>query len=143
MMGFREFIEGETGPLQYAARGELRIHGTGVKQGLEVVLQLRTGWHVNGPEPRQDLIPTRVSLGEPARGWAIGSVNYPPPEIVTLPFSKEPLPLYRHRVAFMLPVLRFGAGPAPIQIRLQACDEKHCLAPEQQNLHIPGFKKSR
>ncbi len=138
LTGFREFVQGETGPLQYAARGSVRIHGMANTERLQVQLRIQDGWHVNGPKTLEDLIPTHISPAEDTRGWRMGAVDYPPPERVLLPFSSQPLVLYKGKVSFSAPVKRLGRGPLPVWLQLQACDEKHCLAPDQVQLQIPG-----
>jgi len=143
LIGYREFVQGETGPLQYAARGQVRISVLANGGVLQVTMAIRDGWHVNGPETHQDLVATTIELHRPARGWQLGKVDYPPPEAVILPFSKVTLPLYRRRVSFQVALSRHGKEPVPLQIQLQACNDKQCLAPETVQLQIPKNKEKR
>ncbi len=137
LTALREFLHGEAGPLQYSARGNVRVLVAGVQNRLWVRLQMRSGWHVNGPQTHQDLIPTRLDLADDARGWEMGGGEYPSAQRVVLPFSRQPLSLYRNPVTISAPVTRVGAGPLPVRLQLQACDDKHCLAPEHLRLDVP------
>ncbi|XSG85739.1 MAG: thioredoxin domain-containing protein [Methylohalobius sp. ZOD2] len=134
----REWEDDETGPLQYIAQGAIRIEASCCKEKIEVILHLGAGWHVAGSEVTKDLLPTRLTLAEPARGWQLGQVVYPAPTQVTLPFSSQPLPLYLHQVVIEAPIVQTGKGPIPLRLGLQVCGENRCLAPETVVLHVPG-----
>ncbi|BCX82327.1 conserved hypothetical protein [Methylomarinovum caldicuralii] len=137
LLALREFEQGETGPVQWAARGHVRVSGF-LQRGKGVVwLRIADGWHLNGPEPGEDRIPTRLTLDSPACGWRLGPIAYPPPWGVEMLDSRRPLSLYQGRVE-----LRFranlGQGPLPLKLRLQACDDRQCLAPEAVRLQVPA-----
>ncbi|WP_022947813.1 DUF255 domain-containing protein [Methylohalobius crimeensis] len=133
----REWEDGETGSLQYAAGGAVRITGRLVDNRAEVALRIASGWHVNGPDCEGDQVPTRLHLAQAGRDWRLGQVRYPESIDVTLPFVDKPLSLYQESVTIEVPVTQRGAGPIPLQIQLQACDVRHCLAPETVSLQIP------
>ncbi len=137
LLAVREFEQGEAGSLQYAAQGAVRIEAKRCQEKLEVTLYLGEGWCVHGPEAGQDLLPMRLTLAEPARGWQLGQVVYPAPTQVTLPAFSQPLALYLHQVVLEAPIVQVGKGPIPLKLELQACAEDRCLAPETVGLHVP------
>ena len=135
LLALREFEQGETGPLQWAARGHVRISGLLQDRDGLVWLRIADGWHVNGPEADDYLVPTRLALAAPARGWRLDLVAWPPPQRVEI-FDKI-LPLYVGRVEVRFRA-RPGEGPLPLEVRLQACDTRSCLAPEVVWVQVPG-----
>jgi len=137
LTALRESLQGEPGPLQYAARGNVRVSAMASRRRLEARLLMRPGWHLNGPQTSADRVPTRLDPAEPDRGWRIGAVHYSPAESVTLPFSARPLALYRHRAVIAASVTHAGSGPLGVRLRLQSCDDRHCLAPEDLKLEVP------
>jgi uncharacterized protein len=148
---------GDTGPLQYAARGAVRAearigdrNSPGDDSGAHLVIDLtmRPGWHVNAHRPLQDaLIGTTLRMpGEHAR-WRMATPVYPTPEILRLGFQREPLAVHqgRIRIETMLgenPQQRADPIEAPsawlpFELRLQACSDSICLAPETLILQVP------
>jgi hypothetical protein len=141
---------GDTGPLQYAARGV----GAGTDKGgdgsasLVVDLTLRPGWHVNAHRPLQDeLIGTSLRMSGESGDWRMAAPAYPPPEVLRLGFQREPLAVYRGRVRIEAtlaanPQVRVDPreNPSvwlPFELRLQACSNSICLAPETLVLQVP------
>lgn len=121
LLAFRELAQGETGPCQYAAQGAVKIEGERCREQLTLSLHLNEGWHIGG-----DLLPLRLSLVEPARGWKLKEVSYP-----------VPIKLDRNQVRIQAWVAEEGTGPLALQLELQACGEDRCLAPEAVILHLP------
>jgi len=119
--------------VQWAARGHVRVGG--LLRGHDGVLWLclAPGWHVNGPETGGDLVPTELTLAQPAHGWRLTGIGWPEPVPVRI-FDMR-LPLYLGRVE-----IRFraepGLGPLPLRFRLQACDEGRCLPPETVGVQV-------
>ncbi len=152
---------GDTGPLQYAARGAVRAEarisdrnsdssspGYDGSGNLVIDLTLRPGWHVNAHRPLQDaLIGTTLRMrGDPA-DWRMATPTYPTPEILRLGFQREPLAVYQGRVRIEAtleekPQQRAVPSEAPsawlpFELRLQACSDAICLAPETLVLQVP------
>ena len=138
LLALREFEQGETGPLQWAARGHVRVSGLLKGHGGVVWLRIADGWHVNGPDNSDDLTPTHLDLDDPTQGWWLESVAYPAPQNVRI-FDKT-LPLYLGRVVLHF-LARPGEGPLPLRLRLQACSESNCLAPERIRWQVPKSEK--
>jgi len=133
-LALREFEQGETGPVQWAARGHVRIGG--LLRGHDGVLWLRLapGWHVNGPEAGSDLVSSELTLDEPARGWRLIGIDWPEPMPVRIFDTILPLYLRRAEIRFRAEP---GLGPLPLRLRLQACDGRRCLAPETVGVQVP------
>ncbi len=149
LMGVNELLHGELGNRQYAARGAVPVRAQVMAAGdgrgqLQVDLDIQDGWHVNAHQPLQEtLIPTVLSLDGDAPAWQLGLVEYPQPEIVRLGFQQEPLALYQGRVQIRAGLeLRSPAAMdkphlVPVQLRLQACNDRVCLPPETLTLRAP------
>jgi DsbC/DsbD-like thiol-disulfide interchange protein len=111
---------------------------------LVVDLQLRPGWHVNAERPLQDyLMPTAVRLAARERGWRVEEAVYPAPRTVWLGFQDEPLAVYEGTVRIEAVLQRTtsdGDAPPfrwlPVEVRLQACSDQVCLAPETLTLNV-------
>jgi hypothetical protein len=110
---------------------------------LTVDLQLKPGWHVNAERPLQDyLVPTSVRLAGGEHGWRIDRTIFPAPRTVRLGFQPESLALYEGVVRIAADLQQTdGQGSAlpwlPIEVRLQACSDAICLAPETLTLRVP------
>ena len=140
---------GETGTLQYAARGNVKISAdvaSGIDagaDGIAVVIDLNIlpGWHINAHEPlSEDLIPTTLDALDESSNWRLVDVTYPQPITKELGFQNEVLALYEDNVRltarFEQTVSSPFSPPLSIKLRLQACDEKVCLPPEHVVLQV-------
>ena len=144
---------GDTGPMQYAARGAVRLHGKlqpdRESASVRVALDIAPGWHINAHEPLQPgLIATELRLAE-GKGqsrWRLDTVRYPQPEVLKLGFQREPLAVYQGQtqIAASMTPLPASAEPdapaaawLPVALRLQACSDKLCLPPETRVLQVP------
>ncbi|MEM7052254.1 MAG: DUF255 domain-containing protein [Acidobacteriota bacterium] len=142
LMGLDDLRRGETGGLEYGAGGVVAARGWLAPRGdgwdLVVDLEVQPGWHVNSATPRQPrLLASRLDLGSEA--WRLGEILWPAAEEVRLAFQEEPLDVYQGRARITAPLLPV-AGEASIdlraRLRLQACDDRRCLAPEVLELEI-------
>jgi uncharacterized protein YyaL (SSP411 family) len=140
------FTSGETGALQYAAHGGVRIRAqvdTLVDSGALVVeLKIRPGWHINAHKPLSDnLIPTTLEAGADTAAWHLMEVSYPRPITKELGFQSEALALYEGNTRLTGRLKRAENEPVSplmrIKLRLQACDDKVCLPPENVALQVP------
>jgi DsbC/DsbD-like thiol-disulfide interchange protein len=133
---------GEFGALQYAAHGGVKINARTASGKLIVELEIRPGWHINAHEPlSKNLIPTSLTEDTEPSIWSLTDISYPQPITKKLGFQSEKLALYEGNVRLTarlqqnqsVPVL----PPLRIKLRLQACDEKVCLPPENLVLQVP------
>jgi uncharacterized protein YyaL (SSP411 family) len=99
-----------------------------------LVLRLDEGWHVNSARPNHpDLVATRVSLA-PGTRLELAPPAYPGAIERALPFLDGPLSLYEGEARIGLEVRVPADSPigpidAGLELRVQACDERRCLAP--------------
>jgi hypothetical protein len=149
LIGLSQLRRGEAGERQYAGGGAVRAEArvtraTDRGATLVVDLQLRPGWHVNAEKPLQDyLVPTSVRLAASDRGWRIERMAYPAPRETRLGFQPETLALYEGavRIAADLQEADGQGGELPwlaVEVRLQACSDQVCLAPETLTLNVGG-----
>ena len=144
LFGVDQLLGGEIGATQYAARGAVSIQGQlvpaeGEGYWLTINLSTKPGWHINAHVPLQkELIATKVSLDDKAKGWKLEPVLYPEPLTKTLKFQQSVLALYEGKVMFKSKVKpEKSAGKIlRVKVDLQACNDQHCLAPETLLLNI-------
>ena len=138
LTGVAEHVDGERGSVRHVARGTVRAEARRLDNDkLEVVLTLADGWHVNAREPLQDyLIGTELSGLD---GAPLAELVYPDAVVRTLAFQNAELALYEEEVTLsaLLPEDDTSALPAHVAVRLQACSDKICLAPETVVLEVP------
>ncbi len=120
----------ETGRIQYAAKGAARVQvGKNNSNQLRVIIELKPGWHINSNQPLQsNLIPTKINV---VKG-NIAKINYPSPIIEKLGFSQQVLSLYEKTISITGKIIDDDKHYLDLkfQVQLQACNDKHCLAPE-------------
>lgn len=142
---------GESGALQYAAHGgvQIKAHIDAVDVDavdktivLVVELNIQPGWHINAHATLSDnLIPTSLEAAAGPSSWSIEDVSYPSPIIKALGFQSEDLALYEGKVRLTARLKQTVNNPVSpllaIDLRLQACDDKICLPPENLLLQVP------
>ncbi len=153
LMAADGLLHGEPGPRQYGASGHVkatarlvtadRLETRGVASHVEIDLEIRDGWHINANQPLSDnLIPTEVTIDQERAGLVLSNVAYPTAETVRLGFQDEPLAVYQGKVQLSGTVARTDPEDdllmIPIHLRLQACNDRVCLRPEDLVLEIPA-----
>ncbi|TDJ40206.1 MAG: DUF255 domain-containing protein [Gammaproteobacteria bacterium] len=144
--GAQLLANGAAGPMQYAARGAVRVSAELRTDTLVVDLAIRPGWHINANRTLQeDLIPTVVSIDGDIPGWRAERLSYPPPVLKALGFQSEELALYEGQVRITMDLKQTigfadAASLIPIALQLQACDERVCLPPERHLLQVPAIQ---
>ncbi|MEE9561584.1 MAG: DUF255 domain-containing protein [Thermoanaerobaculia bacterium] len=150
LMGSDDLLHDETGPLRYAAGGKVAVRArlkretpeAGALQ-LTVDLDIADGWHVNAAEPLQEnLVATTLSLPDNDKAWSLGEVSYPAPIRKHLSFQQEELAVLEGRVSLSASLVQSGQAAAtgvvvPLSLRLQACNDRLCLKPEDIELRVP------
>ena len=124
------------GSVQYAAKGAVTIRAKRLADNqLRVILSIKPGWHINARKPLQDyLIATQISLSDKK----LSHVVYPPAMLKKLSFGQQKLALYENQVTVhaTLPEELKEKSVIKIKVQLQACNDKHCLAPETLTLGV-------
>lgn len=144
LLGVDQLLEGETGNIQYAARGAVAVRAELESAGknsywLKIELTIKPGWHVNAHIPLQkDLIATEMTLNDNAKGWQFESVTYPEAMQKKLKFQQSILALYEGRVQMRGKVIKVNSADMllPVKVTLQACNDQYCLAPEKLHINI-------
>lgn len=141
LAGVDDLQQGELAAYGYGAQGGIRADASVNGSQLSVRVNIPDGWHINADKPLQkELIATGLKLDDGAKGWRLGEVGYPPADMVTLGFQREPLAVYHGDVQLTAKLVKNKvAEPVlPLQLRLQACNNKVCLPPETLILRVQG-----
>ncbi|NOQ64897.1 MAG: hypothetical protein GQ582_10330, partial [Methyloprofundus sp.] len=132
----------EIGTTQYAAKGAVSIRAQRSSNNqLSVSIQLKPGWHINAHKPLQKyLIPTRLSFPEDE----LSNISYPPASLKKLSFGQQELALYENQISLTatIPEAYKSKPLISIQVQLQACNDKRCLAPETIHIAVQRTKIS-
>jgi uncharacterized protein len=147
---------GESGPRDYAAQGAIRIRGRAIERPasdppvpsprrLILEIEMAPAWHINAHRPLQDYLIATDLKGAEGRGWRLGAPSYPEPEVLRLGFQRDPLALYRGKLLIETTFEPEDAGedaggspPIALNLRLQACNDRLCLPPENLGLEVPS-----
>lgn len=134
LSGISDHLQGETGPVQYGARGKVRARATlHADNEVHVQIDVKDGWHINSDKPYQDyLIPTSLSN---AQGDPLTNVAYPQPIERQLGFERSVLSLFENSITLRTNVAG-NESSMKIQARLQACSDEVCLPPETITLPV-------
>ena len=111
-----------------------------------LTLKVQEGWHVYAnPTGVAAIPPTRVSL-DPASGWAVERVEYPPGVARVLGSSgPEKVALYEGQVPITVHLKAApgaaGGRPEPpsrvvLTVQYQACNDRLCLAPARVSVPV-------
>ncbi|MCP4429715.1 MAG: DUF255 domain-containing protein [Gammaproteobacteria bacterium] len=141
LTGVTDLRNGELSAQRYVARGGVRaIARQLTAQQVVIDLSIPPGWHINSNQPLQKgLIPTTISIDAAKTGWQMNKVSYPESITTTLGFQKEALSLYQGKVQIHLEVDNRNAESLviPIELGIQACNDRICLPPEKVALRLP------
>ncbi|MGR9072054.1 MAG: DUF255 domain-containing protein [Gammaproteobacteria bacterium] len=137
-----ELRRGETGPLQYAAAGAVKVTASHSRESgrnrLCIEVEIADGWHIAAGASSEEVSAFRIGLDDDA-GWVLSDPVYPAPVSKRLPFETEPRPYYQGRIAVhatLSPKDNATAAPVLIRMRLQACAPTACLPPEILDLTV-------
>lgn len=108
-LAIENYRNGQTGPVQFAGGGTVRITLTSIDATTRLSLDIATGWHVNAERiDDDDLIPTRLDAGQAAIVW---------PERDSV--------IWQGEVA-----IDIEGDADSVTLELQPCSGKLCLSPE-------------
>ena len=128
---------GETGAVQYAAKGNVIITSYQNESSLEIDISVKPGWHINAHEVLQTyLISTQLSTQ--AVGCAeLSETIYPEGKLVTLGFQKEQLKVYEGTVNISSTLAfkdKVKCKVAATVLKIQGCTDQVCASPETLTL---------
>ncbi|ESQ17425.1 MAG: thioredoxin domain-containing protein [Thiohalocapsa sp. PB-PSB1] len=132
--GLRRLYDSETGPLQYAALGAVRVKAQARldrnPSALCVELRIAPGWHVNAAKPLQDyLIPTGLRMTGTPAPWQLSRLRYPRPQVLNLGFQREPLAVLQGTVRIQATLLPASANTATASMSPEATTPRAASAP--------------
>ena len=134
-----ELLHNAAGNTEYAARGEVKLTAQtpGDSRNVKLRLDISPGWHINSFDPGQkNLIPLGINIAGEQSRWQLARLSYPDPRLKKLSFADAKLALYEDRVDLELELSPpadmddYHDRRVDIRIRLQACNDEICLAPE-------------
>jgi hypothetical protein len=116
-----------------------------------VTLSISPGYHINAnPASFSYLIATEVQhISDPDGGIGMGKPIYPIGDHKKFAFAEQPLAVYEGEVRIRLPLSVGSAAHAlgslpkgwqglfPIGVKVQACDNEKCFAPDTIESSIP------
>ena len=137
LYGVNKQRAGEIASRRYAAHGAVSVfvdkEPLGQKQRLILTIKIKDNWHINAHQPLgKDLIATSVELSD-IIDWQIDQVVYPSAVKKQLGFSKSTLAVYQGDIQIEV-ILSAKSSiehkMIPLVVKLQACNDQVCLAPE-------------
>ncbi len=121
LVASRIMEEGESAMRRALAGGAVRAHLAG--GGARLALDIARGWHLNAHRPGTDEF-TGAALEGAAVDWPEGTPR-------SLGFSDRPVRVYEGRVELAL-----DPTADVVTLRLQACSDQLCLAPETASFRL-------
>ena len=133
---------GDLSTRQYAAKGKISIQTKHIEAGtFTVELTIDDGWHVNAAKVLNDyLIPTTLTAAtlENADSCPISSTNYPDGQRVSLGFQEDELLVYESTTLLKATttdgLINDEHCRMAAELKIQACSDEICLAPETINI---------
>lgn len=133
---------GDLSAKQYAAKGKISIQTMHLEADTFAVdLTIADGWHVNAAKVLSDyLIPTTLTAAtlENTDSCSISSTNYPNGQRVSLGFQEDELLVYEKTTRLKATTTSDQSSKdckmAAAELRIQACSDEICLAPEVINI---------
>lgn len=117
---------------------DVRLSQSVVKPGSDtrvaVMMDIQEGWHINANKPTLDwLIGTELRV-DPAVGWRLADMRYPPAKTFRFAFADDDLAVYEGvSPIFLTFAVPAEAAPGEVafsgSLRVQACDDQTCLPP--------------
>jgi thiol:disulfide interchange protein DsbD len=133
---------GSAGKVEAEVKLSQNVVPAGDSVAAAVVMNIDEGWHVNAHEPTLDyLIGTELTI-DTHSGFMVSGMQYPESERFTFAFAGEPLDVYQGDAPIFF-TLATSSGLAPGSytltgnLRVQACDDKSCLAPSTLDISMP------
>ncbi len=132
ILGINNQLNGELASVQTIYDGRIRVHSGFYNNQLLINLELQPLWHINSNQPLQDtLIATKI-VNIDTDYWHVNHITYPQGKLVNLGFSKEKISIYKGKIQIKVALTNNTKQyrPPTLQLTLQACSDKVCLAPE-------------
>ncbi|HEU0251946.1 MAG TPA: protein-disulfide reductase DsbD domain-containing protein [Pyrinomonadaceae bacterium] len=107
-----------------------------------VPIKITHGYHVNANPPSYPYLKPLELQVQPATGVSVEFITYPDPLTKKFAFAEKPLAVYEGDTTVKIR-LKADKSATPGQhnlsakLRVQACDDKVCYAPGEENLIVP------
>ena len=107
---------------------------------IEVRLRIADAYHIYAPGAA-DVVPTSIALAASAR-FAIGAIDWPAAKTVHDAALGKDIDTYEGELTITVPIrvaadAPVGEAALKLTVRLQACDDKTCLLPQEYVLLVP------
>ncbi|TAM97441.1 MAG: thioredoxin domain-containing protein, partial [Rhodanobacteraceae bacterium] len=107
-------------------RATAHLTTVGKATELRVAIDVDEDYHINAnPASGPDLIPTTLTLD----GQSDLKVRYPPAQTFKAPFAPQGIAVYTGHIELRAHLPYPSAVPRQAKLRVQACNDKYCLAP--------------
>jgi len=126
-------------PSQYMAQGKVKLNfqPSYTNNTIIVKLDIAPGWHINAHIPKQkNLIGTNLASNPQT---LLTQWQYPKAVEFTLPGFEKPLAVYEKQTTITASIQNDNLNKTlgiPLTIKLQACNQEYCLAPEERGLRL-------
>lgn len=107
-----------------------------------VPIKITHGYHVNANPPSYAYLKPLELEVQPAAGISVEFITYPDPLKIKFSFAEDPLAVYEGETTVKVR-LRADKTATPgehnlsAKLRVQACDDRVCYAPGEENLILP------
>ncbi len=114
----------------------------GITVNIAVVVNIDPQFHINAHEPSETyLIPTILKFN-PINKISFGAIEYPDAEMVTFPYSDQPIAVYEGQTVIRSEItLANNIEMKTIKITgtlsYQACNDENCFAPAEVDFSVP------
>ena len=133
------YLRAETGTIQYAGDGNVRVSAlhSGEKGTVVLKVSVADGWHINAHQPLEDhLIATEAKLNV-GNTPVQGTIDYPEPVVKSLKFNDKPVAVLEQAFEISAAVAAQEADVIEAELNVQTCSDEICLLPETLKFRIP------
>ncbi len=125
------YDNGDRGNTIYTSNGKVKITSSRDGGSIFVTFAIKQGWHINSNQAAiKSLVPLKISSS------AQLEFTYPQAKTTQLDFSKEDLTTFEGVITVKTNAPKNLKFPHKLSIKLQACSDKICLAPDSLTITL-------
>ena len=114
----------------------------GASVQIKVVIDIDKGYHINSNRPREEFLIATALTVERLSGLTTTRVVYPKPKVQRFEFSETPMSVYEGKAVLSFTAragaqLASGRHTLKARLKVQACNDKACLRPQNIDVEIP------
>lgn len=131
--------QGKAWQTVYGGKGKVTVTTGATDNQLTVNIDIAPGWHINADKTlEKDLIPSKLSPLE-NHCTTVSEIQYPEGEMVKLGFQESELLVYegKTQITASLAATDSSCRLIATELRIQACSDEVCLAPETLQIRTP------